>query len=189
MEQGDPYPGDRNCLDVACALAWRRLEEGGEPELLAFRPPSPDPQLTLFHASDYEPLDHAIGRFPKVALLTTEGRFSWNCHVVCAENGWVFDPMLDEPVTLEEYRIQVLEDESTVCEVLRDTAQLRQERKRFGRPWDVFTKEEYWRMNEHRTEHIRILIRRTRRQLGRPEFLTPEGKDDQGWLEVYVGRP
>ena len=40
-----------------------------------------------------------------------EGRVKWGAHKICVCDGFVYDPMVGEPMSIEEYRDKVFENE------------------------------------------------------------------------------
>jgi hypothetical protein len=75
-----------SCSHIAFKLADLLQEEGYSPNILVLRGAAIDD-------------GHREGLVP----LCYEGRIEWTAHVVCAVEGWVYDPLLENPLPLEEY--------------------------------------------------------------------------------------
>lgn len=78
--------GPEACLLVAVDVAKLILEEGGKPELFAIRGKKVDSVNTK-----------------SISPTQYDGRVEWGGHMVCVNDGIVYDPMVGNPTELSEY--------------------------------------------------------------------------------------
>ena len=79
---------EANCLTIARDIARLLVEEGHQP----------------FIACLHKEEDRAGNRFHyPLSPKKYNGRITWTKHYVCCCEGMVYDPMLEEPVGMEQY--------------------------------------------------------------------------------------
>jgi len=75
-----------SCLNIAVEVAGLLISEGGKPYIIAI---------------DGKKIDSI--NTEAISPARYEGKVEWGRHLVCANDGIVYDPMIGEPVALEEY--------------------------------------------------------------------------------------
>jgi hypothetical protein len=97
----DSYPED--CVVHACGLAVQLLRGGGSPWIGSIRDVTPDGERQ-FHQ-------------PLIALRLKH-RAPWNVHYVCCNDGDAYDPLVGEPVAIDELALRVFGRALSVREVV-----------------------------------------------------------------------
>lgn len=77
-----------NCSLVAIDIAKMLLKEGKKPELIFITGKC---------------IENSPNNYEALKPVQYEGRISWGGHMVCACDGLVYDPMIGEPLPIEEY--------------------------------------------------------------------------------------
>ena len=88
---------DANCLKIARDIAGLLIAGKSQP----------------FIACRHKEEDRVEGRFHYPLMPKKyKGRVTWTIHYVCCCDGMVYDPMLEEPVRIEQYSMAVFGEDS-----------------------------------------------------------------------------